>query len=64
MNSQSPGKQVAVNFHQLYPQNQPQLPNKNGTLGFPGYYKLGGGNSNIFHVHPDPWENLTNRYPK
>ena len=23
-----PGKQVAVNFHQLYPQNQPQLPKK------------------------------------
>ena len=22
------GKQVAVNFHQLYPQNHPQLPNK------------------------------------
>ena len=23
-----PGKPVAVNFHQLYPQNQPQLPKK------------------------------------
>ena len=33
---QVPGKQVAVNFHQLYPQYQPQLPKRNGTfLCFP-----------------------------
>ena len=32
---QSPGKQVAVNFHQLLPpQNQPELPKRKGTLGF------------------------------
>jgi len=27
-----PGKQVAVNFHQLYSQNQPQLPKKWYTM--------------------------------
>ena len=36
-----PGKPVAVNFHQLYPWNQPQLPNKNGTLGFTGDLSFG-----------------------
>ena len=33
----TPGKQVAVNSHQLYPQNQPQLPKKWYTI-FPGMF--------------------------
>ena len=35
-----PEKPVAVNFHQLNPWNQPQLPKKNGTLGFPAMNQL------------------------